>query len=158
MKKNAFAIALATTAMMIFSTVAFAGPFGHGHGHGKRHHGGHGLLRQLDLTDAQKEQIRAIKESYRPQMETYREQMMNARMAAGDAIHAATFDEAAVRSAVQSAAKIKEEMAVLRAKGYQEVRAVLTAEQIQKFDELRKERMERIQERMDERFGDDEDI
>lgn len=113
-------------------------PFGHGpHGPGGR--GGFGPFEGLNLTDAQREQIKQIHESFAEQTEGLRDQMRTLHEAQNDQA-SSTFDEAAVRSAAEARAKIQVEMEVTHAKMMSQVANVLTPEQRAQMAERRKHR------------------
>ena len=108
---------------------------GHGHGHGMR-----GMLRQLNLTEAQQDQIFKIRHEQTP---AFREQMKKVRAARQDLRKLAAaerFDEAAVRRAADAQAKAMSDLAVLHAQTQNRVRSVLTPEQRAQFDKLREQR------------------
>lgn len=103
------------------------GPFGHGR-HGPRGPGGLGPLEGLNLTDAQKDQIKKIHESFAESTKALREQMRTLHENQSDPM-SGNFDEAAFRSAAEARAKIQVEMEVTHAKMMSQVANVLTAEQ-----------------------------
>jgi len=86
-------------------------------------------LAELDLSDDQKSRIASILKRDRSQIQQQVDALRNARTDLADAIHADSFDEAAVREASAAVATAETEMAVTRARLVQEVRAVLTPEQ-----------------------------
>ena len=115
-------------------------------GFGQRGPGGpgeFGPLAGLNLTDAQKEQIKKIHESFDESTKTLRDQMR--------ALHdndtadplAGNFDEAAFRAAAEARAKIQVEMEVQHAKMMSQVITILTAEQKAQLAE-RHEQMRRM--------------
>jgi protein CpxP len=103
-------------------------------------------LRALDLTDAQREQVRAIMESHREDQKAIGERMRTARKALQDTITADTFDEAAIRARATEVAAIDADAAVLQAKIHAAVFAILTPEQVKKSKELRSEMENRMKE------------
>lgn len=103
-------------------------------------------LRQLDLTDAQREQVRTIMESHRDAQKAIGDRMRTARKALQDAIAADTFDENAVRAAAGAVSAVDADAAVLQAKIHGEVFAILTPEQVKKAKELRTEMENRMKE------------
>lgn len=113
------------------------GPFGHGP-HGPQGPGGFGLLAGLNLTDAQKEQIKQIHESFAEQTKALRDQMRTLHDGQSDPM--SSFDEAAVRSAAEARAKVQVEMEVAHAKMMSQVATVLTAEQRAQMAEHHKHR------------------
>ena len=125
-------------------------PWGHG-GHGKGRRGGHRglfggrLAEQLNLTDAQREQMRQIAERYRQTFEAQRAQRGAARPGF-DPLAGSAFDEAAVRAAAQARASAQVEREVARARMMHEMYNVLTAEQKAQLQSLRQQREQRRQE------------
>lgn len=113
------------------------GPFGHGP-HGPQGPGGFGPLAGLNLTDAQKEQIKQIHEGFAEQTEALRDQMRTLHESQRDPM--TNFDEAAVRSAAEARAKVQVEMEVAHAKMMSQVSNVLTAEQRAQMAERQKHR------------------
>ena len=107
--------------------------------------GGFGLpgLRELDLTDAQKEQVRTIQQSHRDEVQQIAERTRTAQRAIDQAANGPSIDEAAIRTQSQALAAAIADGAVLRAKVNAEIFGVLTAEQQQKLNELRAQRQER---------------
>ena len=102
------------------------GPFGHGP-RGPGGPGGLGPLVGLNLTDAQKEQIKQIHESFAEQTKALRDQMRTLHKGQSDPM--SNFDEAAVRAAAEARAKVQVEMEVAHARMMSQIANVLTAEQ-----------------------------
>jgi Spy/CpxP family protein refolding chaperone len=92
-------------------------------------------LRELDLTDAQKEQIRTIQQSHRDQVQQIAERRRSAERAIDQAATGASVDEATIRSQSTALASAIADGAILRAKVNAEIFNVLTAEQQQKLNE-----------------------
>ena len=113
------------------------GPFGHGP-HGPRGPGGFGPLAGLNLTDAQKEQIKQIHEGFAEQTKALRDQMRTLHESQNDPT--SNFNEAVVRSAAEARAKIQVEMEVAHARMMSQVANVLTAEQRAQMAERQKHR------------------
>jgi Spy/CpxP family protein refolding chaperone len=149
-----FAGAFALAAALGLTAAAFAGQGMHQgpggphrggpHGPGGMHGPGGGSLvehfsRVLDLTDAQKAQVKQIEDSFREGTKSLHEQ---ARQAGGggpfDALREG-FDESAVRSAAQARANIHVELEVAHARMLSQVYAILTPEQKAKVAELRRQ-------------------
>jgi periplasmic protein CpxP/Spy len=132
------ALGLAPMALAQGAPMEMDGPMGggmHGPMEGMRgmHHGG--MLRGLDLTEAQRDQIFKIHHDQVPAM---REQMKQVRHAREDLMKLANadrFDDARARQAADTLAKAVSAMAVMRAQTANRVRAVLTPEQRQRVDE-----------------------
>jgi protein CpxP len=104
-------------------------------------------LGQLDLTDAQRQQVRTIVQNHREEMRQLGERAREARLAVRQASEAATLDENAVRTASNGLGAIMADQAVLRAKMRAEVMQVLTPEQRAKAAELRTQADQRAQQR-----------
>ncbi|MEP7337659.1 MAG: Spy/CpxP family protein refolding chaperone [Acidobacteriota bacterium] len=120
-----------TATLMLISVFAIAAVAKQGPGHhGPR--GGH----ELGLTDAQKEQAKAIHEAERAKVEPYLKQLEEARTALKEATAKGQFDETKVRAiaATQSAAQI--ELAVSRARTEAAIYKILTPEQQAKVEQL----------------------
>jgi protein CpxP len=119
------------------------GPGGPG-GRGPRGPGGPGGivpgLRALDLTDTQREQLKATMTSHQAEFEAQATRMRAARQALQAVVTADTFDEAAIRQKSADVAIVEADGAVLRAKVHTEVWALLTPEQQQKAKTLQAQR------------------
>jgi len=101
-------------------------------------------MRELGLTDAQREQVKAVMESHRADQKAIGDRMQKARKALHDAIAADTFDEAAIRAAAAEIGAVEADAAVLQARIHTEVVALLTPEQVKKAKELRTEMENRV--------------
>jgi protein CpxP len=137
------AFALAAVAGMALAATAFPGQEGH-HGPGGPHgpHGGNlveHLSRALDLTDAQKAQVKQIEDSLRESTKSLHEQLQ--KSGGGGPLDGFKdgFDEAAVRSAAQARAAEHVELEVAHARAMSQIYALLTAEQKAKLAELRQQ-------------------
>jgi Spy/CpxP family protein refolding chaperone len=84
--------------------------------------------RDLNLTDAQKAQIKTISSNFEESTKSLRDQLRALHESEPDPLSGA-FDEATVRSAAEARAKVEVEMAVARAKMMSQISAVLTGEQ-----------------------------
>jgi periplasmic protein CpxP/Spy len=125
------------------------GPFGGGFGFGR----GPGLevLRQLDLTDQQKEQIRGIMQSHRNDFQQVREKIRTAFEAQRAAAEATPPDEATIRAKATDVASAEADMIVLASKVRAEVFQVLTPEQQAKAQELKTQREQRREQWLQQR-------
>jgi protein CpxP len=101
-------------------------------------------LRELALTDAQREQVKAIMESHRDEQKAIGDRMRAARKALHEAIAAETFDEAAIRAAAVEVGATEADAAVLQARIHGAVFAILTPEQVKKAKDLRAEMENRM--------------
>jgi protein CpxP len=87
------------------------------------------LSRRLDLTDAQKTQIREILRAHAAEIEAQVQSGMDARKALRDATLASPIDEASIRALARQVGVVQGEGAVLFAKIRAEILPVLTADQ-----------------------------
>ena len=122
------------------------GPGGHGFRGGPGGPFGPGglALRGLDLTDAQREQVKAIMESHRDEQKAIGDRMQAARKALHEAIAADTFDETAVRAKAAEIGAVEADAAVLQARIKSGIFAILTPEQVKKAKELRSQMENRM--------------
>jgi protein CpxP len=100
-------------------------------------------LERLDLSEAQRDQIRALMESQRVHIEPLAERASAARRALEEAISAGTFDEGAVRSRHADLAAVEVDLAVARARLHADLLQLLTPEQRAEQEKLAAERRER---------------
>ncbi len=87
------------------------------------------MARKLDLTEAQREQVKAILESERVAVAPLRKQLAEAREKIRRAVETEPFDEAAVRALAASQNDARVELAVSRARVRSRIHALLTPEQ-----------------------------
>ena len=104
-------------------------------------------LRGVQLTDAQREQVRSIMQTHRIELENARKALGEAQRAFAEATRAAAIDEAAIRERSTAVADAMAANAILRARVRAEVHALLTPEQQQEL----KERTATMQQRMQQR-------
>lgn len=115
-------------------------------GHGHR---GDRLEKALGLSQEQKEQIHAIFLKHKDEIAPLRKEMVTEKRELRSLLRSDKTDEAAIREQTKKLAATGGDLAVRRAKEFQEVRAVLTPEQIQKFRALQERRDQRIDRMMD---------
>lgn len=125
-------------------------------GFGPRGPGGPGghipFLRDLNLTDAQKAQVKQIVDSSAASTRELREKMRALGGGGqGDVLKDGAFDEAAIRSAAQARAQIQVELEVAHARMLSQVYGVLTAEQKAQLAERRQQFEQKRREREAER-------
>ena len=108
-------------------------------------------LGQLDLTEAQREQVHAILQQHREESRALMGQARAARRAVNEAVEAATPDEAAIRAASANLAEAETQMALMRARVRSEVLQVLTPEQRATAEALTAQRVERARQRRAQR-------
>jgi Spy/CpxP family protein refolding chaperone len=125
-------------------------------GHGHR---GHRLAKALGLSKEQKEQIKAIFRKHRDEIAPLRNEMVSERRELRNLILSDKPDEAVLREQAKKIAATSGDLAVRRAKMFQEVRTVLTPEQLKKFralQEKRDRRIDRMMNRGEERHSSGE--
>ena len=109
-------------------------------------------LRQLDLTDAQREQIRTVAQQHRETTrEEVGEQLMSAREALRDAVTAEVANEGAIRTLASQLGTMEGDVAVARAQLNAQLWQLLTPDQQAQLRELQAQAAERRQQRR-ERF------
>jgi len=104
--------------------------------------GGEGMrfLRRLDLTDAQRDQVKKIFEEQAPAMRTRMEAARTAQQELRTLAMSPNFDSGRARDLADTAAKAHADAAVMRAEGMSKVFALLTPEQRTKLEERREHR------------------
>ncbi|MDH4066895.1 MAG: Spy/CpxP family protein refolding chaperone [Acidobacteriota bacterium] len=128
------------------------GPGGPGFGPGPR--GGMGLLgdlgrglRELNLTDGQREQLRGVLQSHEAEFRQLGDRLREARQGMESLVTADGMDEPAIRAKAADLATAEADAAVLRARLHQEAFSLLTSEQQAKAKELRAQAEARMKER-----------
>jgi Spy/CpxP family protein refolding chaperone len=149
-------VALAATLLIGFAGVAGAQTTGtqqraktHTRIEGRRGSGreyGGSLAKDLNLTEAQKAQVKTIHEKYKPQLEAVRSQFKpevdNARALR------AKGDTAGARAAFKkSGEEVRERMLTIREQEQAEIREILTPEQRTKFDAAQEQRKKGMEEK-----------
>ena len=92
-------------------------------------------FRELDLTEEQRTQVKAIVDSHQDEFKAVGAKMRAARESMRTLIEADTLDEAAVRAKSTEVAAAEAEVAILSAKVRQQTLQVLTSEQLAKLKE-----------------------
>lgn len=123
------------------------GPRGRGLGIGPGGPGAGLAFRALDLTDAQREQIRQLTQQNRAQMRPLMDRMRAAQDARRQAVEAVPFNESQVRSAMKELAEVEADLAVAQARLQADIYALLSADQQQRLQTLRAEREARAKQR-----------
>ena len=106
-----------------------------------------GLLRGIELTQAQRDQVKTINEKYRAEFQTLRQSLQPDMKAARDARQRG--DTAAARAAWDRNTVGREKMQALMEKQRTELRGVLTADQQKTFDA----NVRQVRTRMEKRGG-----
>ncbi len=123
---------------------------------GMRRHGGmrmgmDGLpLRGLDLTDAQREQVRGIMTARQADFKAIGDRLKTAREAQRQAVTRVPVDENEIRARVSESSVVEADFAILRARIHEQVYQVLTPEQQAKAKTLAAERQKRRAERVEQ--------
>jgi Spy/CpxP family protein refolding chaperone len=117
------------------------GPGAAGQAGARRERGDFGFARDLNLTDAQKTQIKAIRAKYQPQNKALRDQAKPYMEAARTARQKG--DTVAFRSNMEKARQVMQGGQSIRTQENAEIRNILTAEQRTKFDAREKQMTER---------------
>jgi protein CpxP len=133
-------------------------PMGRGMGPGGPGRGGPmGMLpmfgRELNLSDAQKEQIKTIAESHRDEWKALADRSRTAHEALQQAVSADTVDENLIRQRSADVAAVEADLAVARARAHAAVFQILTPEQKTQAKALQSRAQERMKERAGQRRG-----
>jgi protein CpxP len=105
------------------------------------------LFGQLDLTDAQKAQIKQIRESHNQNVRSLRNEIRTKRQEIRQATESGSFNEALVSQKLAEIAPLEAKLMGERFRVHQETLAVLTPEQKTKLEQLREESRSRRTER-----------
>lgn len=127
-----------------------ARPFGLG-GPGARGFDAGFALGQLDLSDAQKTQVRDIMQRHRQQLQPTMQRLEQAMQAQRAAINQVPVNETAVRQAAASVASVQADLAVEQARLHADVWNILTPDQQEKAKQLEQQAQNRAQQRRQQR-------
>ncbi|MGF1843668.1 CpxP family protein [Vibrio clamense] len=159
--KNAKKIILAAVVLPLTLGTASAFAFGGGKGHHKGPDGkcggfDKGMMRQLDLTDEQRDQLKEMREAGRKEMKgkyaEKRAEMQTHHAKVQALVLADNFDEAAANDLAKEMVEQQSERRVQMMKKKHEMFSVLTAEQKAKVQELQQERMQECSAKMEKRM------
>jgi len=156
MKSSSWKFAVALLAVLLCGTLMIgyaqqtddASPKAAWTGH---RHGGHMgyMAKALNLTDAQKQQIKSIWQANRASSGPLMQQMAQNRLAMLTATSGGTFDQAKVTALANQQAQLTAQMTVQRESiQHQIYTQVLTPEQRTAADQLRQKQIDRINERL----------
>jgi len=101
------------------------------------------MAAELGLNAQQQEGVKGIFAKNRPATEPLMKQLKSERHVLRNLVQADTIDEAAIRAQVAKMGTLQADMAVQHAKLAQEIRTILSPEQIQKFKEIQAARESR---------------
>jgi len=143
------ALVLCGTAMLSYAQQSDNNDGGTSAWNGHRHaHMGY-LAKELNLTDAQKQQIKTIMQSQRTAMRPVMQQLAQNRIAVLNATASGAFDQAKVQSLASQRAQLMSQLMVQRASVHSQIyNQVLTADQKAKADQLRQSQIARINQRL----------
>jgi len=151
MRMRAWSFMTALAAVLICGAVALsyaqqAADNGGGAAWRGAHHARMGYLaRELNLTDAQKAQIKTMRQSQRATLRPLMQQMAQNRLAMLNATANGAFDQAKVQAIANQQAQIMAQLAVQKASLRSQIyNQVLTADQRAKADQLRQHQVDRI--------------
>lgn len=111
-------------------------------------------LDDLNLSEAQQQQIKAIREQYRPQMDANRTAVQTAREDLKQLMSSSASDSE-LRQKHNQLQDLMQQGGTLRFESMLAIRNVLTAEQRQQAATFMEERRERMHDRWEERHGDE---
>ncbi len=137
LKRTQFTIAALTAVVALLFATAPAAARHHGGGpHGDRGSMFHRILERLDLSEAQTEAMHAVFGTFHERTRPLGEEVRAAHRVLAQTMHADSFDEGAIRNAAADLATAEVEMAVTRARMFQEIRLVLTPEQQERAHQM----------------------
>lgn len=111
------------------------------------------LGRQIGLTEAQRDQVKAIAGTHKDEWKALADRGRAAHEALNDAVTADVIDEALIRQKSAEASAVDADMAVTRAHTHAEVLQILTAEQKAQLKTMQTEMKKRMNGRQDARRG-----
>jgi periplasmic protein CpxP/Spy len=118
---------------------------GHHH-HGWRHHEFGFFLKELNLTDAQKQQVKQYFSDNKQAFKSNMLNMLKAKQAVDSAIEKNPSDESTIRSLSANVASAQTDLSAQRAKFAAFLQSILTSEQKQTLTTLQQKRDAKIQE------------
>lgn len=157
-----------TLALVIALPLALGSASALAYGGGKHHNdhggknscgmkGGHAMFRGLDLTDAQKQEMKELRKTNREamhsEMASRHGEMQTQHQKMQQLVLADNFDESAVRALAEQMTEQQVERRVTMLKQRHEMLQILTPAQKTKYQQLQAERSEQCQERMAEKHG-----
>ncbi|MDV7105478.1 CpxP family protein [Vibrio sp. TH_r3] len=164
MKLSKKIIIAAAALPMVFATTSAIAKGGHdmdGKKQGSFEKFDKGLIRQLDLTEEQKDQLRDLRQANRDENKTDRDANRAARMAemqaqrsaVQDLVLADDFDQAKAEQLAKAMVEKQAERRVQQLEKQHEMLSVLTADQKEQLKELQAERMQKMSERMNDKMN-----
>jgi len=101
------------------------------------------VIAHLDLTDAQKDQVKGIMDSHRDELKGVGDRAMTARQALQSAVVADVLNEGLIRARAAELATVESDLAVAHARIYADVFRILTPEQQAKAKEAQAQMVQR---------------
>ena len=148
---RSLATGVALVALLATSVAYAQGPRGGGRGGRGFGPGGPGLaLNELNLTDAQREQVREIRDRYQEQIQTVSRRLGDLAAKQRQAIETVPVNETLITSATQDMTQAQVEVAIQEARINADIWSVLTPEQQAKATKLRAERKAQMEQRRQE--------
>jgi Spy/CpxP family protein refolding chaperone len=153
MKSNRFRILLGVLAVTLMAAIGFSQTVVKAAGPGHRGGGGFGgpmmglYADYLDLTDAQRAQMKDIMTKEKPTIKPLMQQMAQSHQQLRQLESAGTFDEAKVRALATQQAQTMTELTVQKARIKSELMQVLTPDQKDKMAKFEARRQARFQKR-----------
>jgi Spy/CpxP family protein refolding chaperone len=150
MKTKHFKIAAVVLVLAVMTAIAVSQTVRHAHMRGGMFGGPMmGLsFHQLDLTDAQKAQMKAIMAKEKPTLQPLMQQMSQGHSQLRDLVMAGTFDEAKARELASQQTQAMTELTVQHARIAAEMVQVLTPDQKTKLTTLISQHQQRMMNRM----------
>jgi Spy/CpxP family protein refolding chaperone len=111
------------------------------------------MIEALDLTPSQETAVRDLFTEHHEAMWDGRDQMREARRALHDQIQAEELDEVALREAAAAIAALEADRAVERARLHQQLRGILTPDQLEELQEMHRGRRGRFGDCMEGGYG-----
>jgi len=102
---------------------------------------------EFNLTDSQRAQIKDIITKFQDKTASLRSDIQKERMDFNNLLGSESFNEEEVRVEFRKASALREELFILRTKMQNEIKAVLTPEQLELLKEQKAKRMERLSRR-----------
>jgi protein CpxP len=154
MKTKSWTVAVALLALVLCGTLMLSyaqetaeAPSAGWHGHGQHHMGWMG--KELNLTDAQKTQIKSMMQAQRTTLRPLMQQLAENRKAMLAATANGAFDQAKVTALANQQAQVMAQLAVQKESMHHQIYTqVLTPEQRTTADQLREKQMVRIDQRL----------
>jgi protein CpxP len=109
------------------------------------------IAARLNLSDAQKDQVKAVVDAHRDELRTLGDRAMETQQSLQAAVTADVVDEGLIRSRAAERGAVEADIAVVRARIHAEVFRILTPEQQAQAKELQANMQKRMEQRQDRR-------